>query len=122
MAKNESRRLKPADIAKDEASFNALQNITGYAPSNPMYAIQAIGQAITLMRAKQAIEDQAVAALATARDEAASQEWVVHNLMLGCKDQIRAQFGKDSLQVQELGLKRASDYKSRKSSKKAAEK
>jgi hypothetical protein len=118
MAKNENQRLKPAvlakDEAKDEAAFNALQMITGYAPNNPAYSLQAITQAFTELRAKQALEDQAVAALATARDEAVNQEWVVHNLILGSKDQIRGQFGKDSLQVQEIGLKRASEYRTRK--------
>jgi hypothetical protein len=114
MAKNETRRLKPSDLAKDEASFNALQMITGYAPNNPAYSVQAISQAFADLRAKQALEDQAAAALATARDEAVNQEWAVHKLMLGSKDQVRGQFGKDSLQVQEIGLKRASEYKNRK--------
>ena len=31
--------------------------------------------------------------------------------MLGAKDQVKAQFGKDSIQLQELGLKKTSDYK-----------
>ena len=120
MAKNETRRLKPSVRAKDEASFNALQKLTGYAPNNPLYSIEAILQAITAMRARQAAEDQALAALATTRDEAISQEWAVHNLILGSKDQVRGQFGKDSSQVQEIGLKRTSDYKTRKLSSKAA--
>jgi hypothetical protein len=114
MAKDQNRRVIAATLAEDEAAFNALQNITGYAPSNANYAITALTQAFNDMRAAQAVEDQAVAALATARDQAVSKEWTVHNLMLGVKDQIKAQFGKDSLQVQELGLKRVSEYKSRK--------
>ena len=122
MAKNEQRRLNPSELSTDEEAFNALQKITGYAPHNPAYSIEAILQAITAMRAKQAVEDQAVAALATARDEATSQEWMVHNLMLGSKDQVRGQFGKDSSQVQEIGLKRASDYKSRRRSSKTVSK
>lgn len=114
MAKNETSRIKPTTLADDEAAFNALQNVTGYAPANPAYAITSLTQAFADMRAAQAAEDQAVAALATARDQAVSKEWAVHNLMLGVKDQIRAQFGKDSTQVQELGLKRVSEYKTRK--------
>lgn len=114
MAKDQNRRLTPATLADDEAAFNALQNVTGYTPVNPAYAITALTQALNDMRIAQAAEDQAVAALATARDQAISREWAVHNLMLGVKDQVRAQFGKDSLQVQELGLKRASEYKTRK--------
>jgi hypothetical protein len=114
MAKNQNKRLVPSTLADDEAAFNALLNVTGYAPANPAYTVTAITQALAEMRAAQAVEDQAVAALATARDMAIEKEWAVHNLMLGVKDQIKAQFGKDSTQVQEIGLKRVSEYKTRK--------
>lgn len=113
MAKNETKRLKPATLAEDEASFNALLNVTGYTPSNPAHSVTALSQAFNDMRSAQAVEDQAVAALATAHDLAIAKEWAVHNLMLGVKDHVKAQFGKDSTQVQELGLKRVSEYKSR---------
>jgi hypothetical protein len=33
--------------------------------------------------------------------------------MLGAKDQVVAQFGRDSTEVQAIGLKRASEYKPR---------
>ena len=82
-------------------------------PADPTYAVTALTQAFDNMRAAQVAEDQAEAALATARDVATEKEWAVHNLMLAVKDQVRAQFGKDSLQVQELGLKRTSEYKTR---------
>ena len=113
MARNESKRVPRLTLADDETAFNALKKIDDYHPANPNYAIAALTQAFQMMQDLQAAEDQAAAALATARDAAASQEWAVHNLMLGAKDSVRAQFGKDSTQVQELGLKRASDYKSR---------
>ncbi|HKY06064.1 MAG TPA: hypothetical protein VJQ56_14305, partial [Blastocatellia bacterium] len=89
-----------------------MQRITGYAPANPNYRVEAIAVAFEEMRAAQSAEDQAAAALATARDATISKEWNVHNLILGVKDQVRAQFGKDSSQLQELGLKRVSEYKS----------
>ncbi len=113
MAKDESKRVSRSTLTEDEAAFNALQKIVGYKPANPNFDVAAITQAFEIMRNLQAAEDQAAAALATARDAAASQEWAVHNLMLGAKDSVRAQFGKDSTQVQEIGLKRVSDYKSR---------
>jgi len=113
MAKDESKRVSRSTLLEDETAFNALQKVSGYKPANPNYEIAALTQAFDMMRTLQAAEDQAIAALATARDAAASQEWAVHNLMLGAKDSIRAQFGKDSTQVQEVGLKRVSDYKSR---------
>lgn len=113
MAKNENRRLKPSTIAEDEAAFNALQKVAGYAPANSAYSLAAIAQALEDMRAAQAAEDQQAAAHVTARDFANVKEWIVHNLILGAKDQVRAQFGKDSPQLQEIGLKRTSEYRTR---------
>jgi hypothetical protein len=49
--------------------------------------------------------------LATARDNAVTAEREFHNLMLGAKDQVTAQFGRDSNEVQALGLKKASERK-----------
>jgi hypothetical protein len=50
-------------------------------------------------------------ALATARDSSTAAEWEFHNFMLAVKEQIIAQFGKNSDQLQALGLKKKSEYK-----------
>ena len=39
------------------------------------------------------------------------REWEFHNLILGAKDQVTAQFGRDSNEVQAVGLKKASERK-----------
>ncbi len=64
-----------------------------------------------LCRGLQAAEAQAAAALAAARDNAVAAEWEFHNLMLGAKDRVIAQFGRDSNEVQAIGLKKASERK-----------
>jgi len=46
-----------------------------------------------------------------ARDAATAAEWDFHNTMLAVKEQVIAQFGKNSDQVQALGLKKKSEYK-----------
>jgi hypothetical protein len=46
-----------------------------------------------------------------AMDAARAAEWAFHNAMLGVKDQVIAQFGKDSNEVQALGLKKKSERK-----------
>src|SRR5689334_9753088 len=120
MSKNQNRRLSPSLLAEDEAAFDALQNMTGYTPANATYATAAITQARNDMRAAHVEENQGEAAQATRRDTSISKEWEFHNLMLGAKDQVKAQFGKDSMQVQELGLKRVSEYKTRRPKAKAA--
>ena len=113
MAKNETRRMKPSDITGDEEIYAALQGIAGYAPANPAYTLTALAAARSELQAAWQAETQAEAALAAARDTAVAKEWEFHNKMLGVKDQVKAQFGKDSNEVQALGLKKASEYSAR---------
>jgi|SRR5215213_5781339 len=110
---NESRRLSPALIGADESSFAALQAVTGYAPANQTYTLAAVTSAHAALQSAQTAEAQAEAALAAARDNAVAREWEFHNLMLGVKDQVTAQFGRDSNEVQSIGLKKSSEYKPR---------
>jgi hypothetical protein len=111
MARNQSKRLPPAKIGADESGFAALQAITGYTPINPAYTLNAVRTAHMELENLRRAEAQAAQALASARESAVAQEWEFHNLMLGVKEQVIAQFGKDSDEVQALGLKRKSDYK-----------
>jgi hypothetical protein len=113
MAKNETKSLNAAAIKADKETFAALQSVTGYTPANAVYAIPAIANALNELNSAEAAEAQAVAALATARDNTVAKEWAFHNLVLGAKDQVVAQFGRDSNEVQAIGLKKASEYKSR---------
>lgn len=111
MARNQSKRLPPGKIEADENGFAALQSITSYTPINLAYALNAVKTAHTELQHLRGAEMEAAAAAATARNDAIAKEWEFHNLMLGVKDQIIAQFGKDSDEVQALGLKRKSEYK-----------
>ena len=108
---NENRRLKPALIEADRTSFAALRGVAGYAPANPLFTVAKIAEVEAATRGAQAAEAQAAAALAAARDEAVAREWEFHNLMLGAKDQVVAQFGRDANEVQAIGLKKASERK-----------
>ncbi|HKR01190.1 MAG TPA: hypothetical protein VJT09_10980 [Pyrinomonadaceae bacterium] len=111
MARNQSRRLPPAKIVSDENGFAELQSIEGYTPINPTYTLDSVRAAHLELENLRRLETEAAAALASARESAVAKEWEFHNLMLGVKEQVIAQFGKDSSQVQALGLKRKSDYK-----------
>ena len=108
---NQTRRIRPELLTADESAFAALQTMTGYAPANQAYALPAVTAAQAALRSARAAEAQAEAALAAARDEAVAREWEFHNLLLGVKDQVTAQFGRDSNEVQALGLKKASERK-----------
>jgi hypothetical protein len=113
MAKDETKRLTPAQIEADKSAFAALQAITNYAPANPACTTAAVAAAHAELLAAQTGETQAAAAQAAARDNAVSKEWSFHNLMLDVKDQATAQFGRNSNEVQSLGRKKPSEYKPR---------
>jgi hypothetical protein len=53
MAKDESKRLNPAIVESDRASFAALQVIQNYAPANPTYALSEIVAAQNELNAAQ---------------------------------------------------------------------
>jgi hypothetical protein len=107
---NQTRRLIPAQIQADRDAFAALQTLAGYAPANPAYALTAVAAVQASLNDAQRAEAQAVAAAAAARDDAVAKEWEFHDLMLGVKDQVIAQFGKNSNEVQAVGLKKKSEY------------
>lgn len=113
MAKDETKRLNPSVLELDKASFAALQAITNYAPANPVYATAAVQTAHDELLAAQVAEAQTAAAAAAARDDAVAKEWGFHNLILGVKDQVTAQFGRNSNEVQSIGRKKESEYKAR---------
>jgi hypothetical protein len=112
MAKNETKRLRPQSLQEDRDAFVALQANTNYKPANVAYEVTAIVAAQTAMNDAQQAETLADAALAAARDSAVAKEWEYHNLMLGAKTQVKAQFGEDSNEVQSMGLKKKSEYRS----------
>ena len=78
---------------------------------NPAYTFAALTSAHGALQSARTAEAQAEAAYASARDNAVAREWEFHNLILGAKDQVMAQFGRDSNEVQAIGLKKASERK-----------
>ena len=109
---NQARRIKPEVLDADKTGFAALQAMGLYEPANQAYALPKVATAHGLLQSAQTEEAQAQAALDTARDNAVAKEWAFHNLMLRVKDQVIAQFGPDSNEVQALGLKKTSERKS----------
>ncbi len=111
MAKNQNVRVAPAQMQVDLDSYTAWLGITTYAPANIAYAKVAVTANYTALKAAQDAELAAQLALATARDASTAAEWEFHNFMLAVKEQVIAQFGKSSDQVQAMGLKKKSEYK-----------
>jgi hypothetical protein len=107
---NQANRLRPSQIQTDKDAFAALQAITGYAPANTAYTLAKITAAQASLASAQQAEAQALAAAAGARDDAVAREREFHDLMLGAKDQVIAQYGPNSNEAQALGRKKKSEY------------
>lgn len=111
MAKNESKRLKPKLQAADLKCCNCVLGLTGYAPAQSKYSKAGINDTIKEVEAARTAETRINAAAKRARQRAVRAEWDLHNLTLGVKLQVMAQFGEDSDEVMVTGLKKKSQYK-----------
>lgn len=120
MAKNQNDRIRPAQLQADLDTLTAMRSFSDYTPANPAFALQKLESGLTGMKSAQDAELAAQNTLASARDSAAAAEWELHDLLLGAKDQVVAQYGSHSDQVQSLGLKKKSEYKAPKHKVKAA--
>ncbi|MBS1508227.1 MAG: hypothetical protein JSS79_16430 [Bacteroidetes bacterium] len=113
MAKNQSRSLPLKRLNSDKETFDALKAIGNYSPQKSELSvarIQALHDNMVALRTK---ATQAEAQYNSALDNATEAEWAFHNAILNSKDQVVAQFGKDSNEVQAVGLKKVSEYKTR---------
>lgn len=111
MALNQNYRLRGEELEKDGNSLIALKEIPDYNPTNPDYSFEKVSALYEKMRERKTTETKAEQVLKTAHDEAVNAEWEFHNTMLKVKDQIIAQFGDDSNEIQSLGLKKKSQRK-----------
>ncbi|RPJ24845.1 MAG: hypothetical protein EHM33_16430 [Chloroflexi bacterium] len=111
MLSTQSRRIRPAILQADRDSQVTLGAMPDYQPSNPAFSKENVESALTAMQAARQAEILAQTALDTARDAAAAAEWRFHEIMLGVKTQVIAQYGKDSDELQALGLKKISEHK-----------
>jgi hypothetical protein len=111
MAKKQSNRLSPKELGSDIETKDALNGMVGYTPLNPAFTAANVTALHDIMVAAQTAETMASKALETARDNAVAAERDFHNAIQGAKDQVKAQFGKDSNELQSLGLKKSSEYK-----------
>ena len=120
MAKNQNERVRPAVLQADLDALAAVQALGNYAPANTAYAQAKVAEQLAAIRAAQEAERAAQAALDSARDDTTASEWDFHNFALAVKEQVIAQYGKNSNEVQALGLKKKSEYKAPGRKKKAA--
>jgi hypothetical protein len=111
MADKTTRVLQPSIIQDDLTGYAALKAIPDYKPSNPVFEVSKIEESYNNMVAKQVYYAQKEADFKAARDEKVLAEWDFHNKLLGAKEQVIAQYGKSSNEVQAIGLKKKTEYK-----------
>jgi hypothetical protein len=111
MAKEETRRLQPEIISEDQDCLAALKGLSDYKPSDTAFTKTALQSASDDLDDAHEKETQAEAGWKAARDRAVKAEWTLHNLILGSKNQVKAQYGDDSDEVNAVGLKKKSEYK-----------
>ncbi|MEA2175627.1 MAG: hypothetical protein QOD00_3219 [Blastocatellia bacterium] len=112
MAKDETKRLPARDLNDDEEIYAAVKAMADYAPANAAYTQAKLDAGRDALEAAHHALVQADAAAKAARDALVARQWEFHNLVLGTKDQIMAQYGPNSDQVQAVKLKKKSEYKS----------
>jgi hypothetical protein len=110
MAKNQTKPLSQDILDDDSAAIAACKKITTYAPANAIYIQAALDATETAVINNQVAYTQAEKAFEAARDNLVGAEWTRHNLVLGMRTQVKAQFGDDSNEVQAVGLKKKSEY------------
>jgi hypothetical protein len=116
---NQTRRLSPSVLQADTDAFAALKNIPTYTPANANYTLVKVQATADGMAGARETETQKQAELDAARDNAVAAEWAFHNAILVVKEQVRAQYGADSNELQALGLVKKSE-KARPAAKTAA--
>lgn len=104
-------RTSATILQADKDALAALEAMPGYDPRHERYRVTTAQAALAVMTEKQTISARADAAAAAARDEAAEAEAAFHTIIVGAKEQVRAQYGSDSNEVQAVGLKKKSDRK-----------
>ena len=111
MAKNKTKRLRPAVLQADIDSYAALLALADYRPANADYNPANGATVKTAMETNQIDEVQKQVAADAARDDTVAAEWDFHEYILGVKNQVKAQYGENSNEFASLGLKKKSEYR-----------
>jgi len=106
-----AHRLGKAVLEADLQAQDALAALPDYQPANPAFSQANVESALAEMQAARQAELRAQDELGVIRDAAAAAEWRFHEIIIGVKEQVIAQYGKSSDQLQKLGLKRKVEYR-----------
>lgn len=112
-----SKRLSPNQLAEVKASFEGLKTIADYAPMKSEFAVNAIQPTADALDNLLEQEAQMLAQLGALRDRIADTGTGFFQQIKGAAQQVTAQFGDDSPEIQKMGRIRSSERATRKSKK-----
>lgn len=104
-------RVRPSVLEDCVEAAISLQVIEGYNPHNAQYSAE---QLLTLKREMEEAQQREIHtqnAADAARDGARAAEWRLYNAVIGARSEVTAQFGPDSNEIAQLGLKKRSERK-----------
>jgi len=117
MAYNQNVKIRPAELDQDLTALNAMKGFGDYKPANESYSMDKLDGFYQAMMSARETEDQKEGEFKAARDTRVQKEWEFHNAILGAKEQVKAQYGVSSDQIQAMGLKKKSEYNPKKKRK-----
>ena len=112
-------RLSPNQLAELKASFAGLKTISGYAPVKAEFKVSEITLVETAIDTLTEQELRLLTQIADLRAQIADKGAQFQAKMKGAAQQVIAQYGDDSPEIQALGRKRLSDRATRKPNKPA---
>ena len=107
-------RLSPNKLAEVKNGFAGLKSISEYKPVKAEFEVSAIQAVETAVDDLTLQEAQLSAQLNDVRDQLADQGKEFTQKMKGARQQVIAQFGDDSAEIQKLGRIRTSERATRK--------
>lgn len=109
MARRKTTRVTQKVLQQDRDTALAVLGLKDYNPANPEFTSDKLREALNIVEEVTAAETKAAEEAARARQAAINAEWAFHELVLGTKRQVIAQYGDDSQEITTLGLKRKSE-------------
>ncbi|KAB8144073.1 hypothetical protein F8S13_09315 [Chloroflexia bacterium SDU3-3] len=106
-----SQKISGEALRFDQELIVRLQELADYRPANSAFSIEALIAANDAVLIAAQAEIRAEHALQVARSASQQARLHLHQLVLGAKTQVVAQYGSDSPVLATVGLKRRSEYK-----------
>jgi hypothetical protein len=111
MAKRTTTKVTQRVLQQDQQIAKAVLGLKDYNPANKEFTSQKLQEALKQVEEATAAEQRATEALAAAKERSANLETAFHELVLGVKRQVLAQYGDDSDEITSLGMKKKSERK-----------